>query len=92
MKLKDFEITDIFSYITIKDVNGNKLATICNDFEYGDHIPNYRCIVGDKRTELEKWNTYKDYDVLSIKNADIDQNWENNYVDIIINKGSGVDE
>lgn len=84
MKLKDFEIMYIFSCMTIYDKNGNKLADIYNDFETGSEIGNYVRMTNDKRTELEKWNTYKNYNIVKIKNADMDCNWENNYVDIVI--------
>ena len=84
MKLKDFEITYIFSCLIIKDKNGNELATIFNDFEYGNKINNYHRMTNDMRTELEKWNAYKECKILKITNADMDNNWENNYVDIII--------
>lgn len=84
MKLKDFEIAYIFSYLIIKDKNGNELATINNDFEYGNKIKDYHSMTNDMRTELEKWNDYKECKVLKITNADIDNNWENNYVDIFL--------
>jgi len=84
MKLKDFEIMDIFSCLILKDKNGKEIATICNDFEYGNKIQDIRRMTNDERTELEKWNEYKEHKILKIQNADMDLNWENNYVYILL--------
>lgn len=92
MKLKDFRILYIFSELTILDDYENVLATIHNGFSEDYEMPNHVWDSMDKRTELEKWNTYKDCNVLEIRNADIDANWENNYVEIVIDYNKKVKE
>ena len=84
MKLKDFKAMNCFDYLNIYDENYKAVCIISNYEHYGDDIPNFVNGIGDERTELEKYQFYKDCEVLEIYNADLDINGENSSVDIKI--------
>lgn len=85
MKLKDFKIIGMFGWVNIYDKNGEEVCMLSNNYGYGDDIPNFILVIGDGRTELEKWNVYKECEVLEIDNAELDPNCESDHVDIKLN-------
>ena len=79
MKLKDIEDNGLFTWWTLVDKNGKEIAHYCNK----ECI--YKHCVGEEETCIEKYNKYKDAEVLSIYDIDIDMNWENNYITVKLN-------
>lgn len=79
MKLKDIEDNNLFTWWTLVDKKGNKITS------YENKENNYSTFVGRKETDEEIFEKYKNCDVLKIYDIDIDVNFENNYITIMLN-------
>ena len=79
MKLKDIEDNDLFTWWTLVDKNGNKITS------YENKKNEFSSYVGRKETDKEIYEKYKDCEVLSIYDIDIDINFENNYITVKLN-------
>ena len=79
MKLKDIEDNGLFTWWTLVDKNGNKITS------YENKNNEYSSYVGRKETDKEIYEKYKDCEVLSIYDIDIDRNFENNYITVKLN-------
>ena len=79
MKLKDIEDNGLFTWWTLVDKNGNKITS------YENKNNEYSSYVGRKETDKEIYEKYKDCEVLSIYDIDIDINFENNYITVKLN-------
>ena len=79
MKLKDIEDNGLFTWWTLVDKNGNKITS------YENKNNEYSSYVGRNETDKEIYEKYKDCEVLSIYDIDIDINWENNYITVKLN-------
>lgn len=78
MKLKDIEDNGLFTWWTLVDKNGNEITA------YKNKENNFSGYVGRKETDKEIFEKYKNYNVLKIYNIDIDLNFENNYITIML--------
>lgn len=78
MKLKDIEDNDLFTWWTLVDKKGNKITS------YENKENNYSTYVGRKETDKEIFEKYKNCNVLKIYDIDIDMNFENNYITIML--------
>lgn len=78
MKLKDIEDNDLFTWWTLVDKKGNKITS------YENKENNYSTFVGRKETDKVIFEKYKNYNVLKIYDIDIDMNFENNYITIML--------
>ena len=79
MKLKDIEDDSLFTWWTLVDKNGNKITSYENkDKEYSSYV-------GRKETDKEIYEKYKECEVISIYDIDIDFNFENNYITVKLN-------
>lgn len=78
MKLKDIEDNNLFTWWTLVDKKGNKITS------YENKENNYSTYVGRKETDKEIFEKYKNCNVLKIYNIDIDMNFENNYITIML--------
>ena len=78
MKLKDIEDNNLFSWWTLVDKKGNAIA------HYKNKENNYSTYVGRKETDKEIFEKYKNCNVLKIYDIDIDMNFENNYITIML--------
>lgn len=78
MKLKDIEDNNLFTWWTLVDKKGNKVTS------YENKENNYSTFVGRKETDEEIFEKYKNCDVLKIYDIDIDVNFENNYITIML--------
>ena len=78
MKLKDIEDNGLFTWWTLVDKNGNEIDG------YKNKENNFSGYVGRKETDKEIFEKYKNYNVLKIYNIDIDLNFENNYITIML--------
>lgn len=78
MKLKDIEDNNLFTWWTLVDKKGNKITS------YGNKENNYSNYVGRKETDKEIFEKYKNCNVLKIYDIDIDMNFENNYITIML--------
>lgn len=81
MTLKELKIFDLVNFLYILDKENKK---VCDIYFVNDKPSDYVSFNNDKRTELEKYNQYKDYKILEIKDLDIDVNFENNYITVKI--------
>lgn len=79
MKLKDIEDNNLFTWWTLVDKKGNKITS------YENKENNYSTFVGRKETDEEIFEKYKNCDVLKIYDIDIDVNFENNCITIMLN-------
>lgn len=78
MKLKDIEDNNLFTWWTLVDKKGNKITS------YKNKENNYSTYVGRKETDKEIFEKYKNCNVLKIYDIDIDVNFENNYITIML--------
>lgn len=78
MKLKDIEDNNLFTWWTLVDKKGNKITS------YENKENNYSNYVGRKETDKEIFEKYKNCNVLKIYDIDIDMNFENNYITIML--------
>lgn len=78
MKLKYIEDDNLFTWWTLVDKKGNKITS------YENKENNYSTYVGRKETDKEIFEKYKNCNVLKIYNIDIDENFENNYITIML--------
>ena len=79
MKLKDIEDNGLFTWWTLVDKNGNKITS------YENKKNKFSSYIGRKETDKEIYEKYKDCEVLSIYDIDIDINFENNYITVKLN-------
>lgn len=78
MKLKDIEDNNLFTWWTLVDKKGNKITSYMNK-KY-----NFSSYIGRKETDKEIFEKYKNCNVLKIYDVDIDVNFENNYITIML--------
>lgn len=78
MKLKDIEDNNLFTWWNLVDKKGNVIAS------YENKENNYSNYVGRKETDKEIFEKYKNCNVLKIYDIDIDINFENNYITIML--------
>ena len=78
MKLKDIEDDNLFTWWTLVDKKGNKITS------YENKENNYSTYVDRKGTDKEIFEKYKNCNVLKIYDIDIDMNFENNYITIML--------
>lgn len=78
MKLKDIEDNNLFNWWTLVDKKGNAIA------HYENKENNFSTYVGRKETDKEIFEKYKNCNVLKIYDIDIDMNFENNYITIML--------
>lgn len=78
MKLKDIEDNNLFTWWTLVDKKANKITS------YKNKENNYSTYVGRKETDKEIFEKYKNCNVLKIYDIDIDMNFENNYITIML--------
>ena len=78
MKLKDIEDNNLFTWWTLVDKKGNKITSYMNK-KY-----NFSSYIGRKETDKEIFEKYKNCNVLKIYDIDIDVNFENNYITIML--------
>ena len=78
MKLKDIEDNNLFTWWTLVDKKENKITS------YENKENNYSNYVGRKETDKEIFEKYKNCNVLKIYDIDIDINFENNYITIML--------
>lgn len=78
MKLKDIEDNDLFTWWTLVDKKGNKITS------YENKENNHSTYVGRKETDKEIFEKYKNCNALKIYDIDIDMNFENNYITIML--------
>lgn len=78
MELKNIEDNGIFTWWTLVDKKGNKITS------YMDKEYNFSFYIGRKETDKEIFEKYKNCDVLKIYDIDIDINFENNYITIML--------
>lgn len=78
MKLKDIEDDNFFTWWTLVDKKGNKITA----YEYKGK--NYSSYIGRKETDKEIFEKYKNCNVLKIYDIDIDRNFENNYITVML--------
>ncbi len=78
MKLKDIEDDNLFTWWTLVDKKGNKITS------YENKENNYSTYVGRKETDKEIFEKYKNCNILKIYDIDIDMNFENNYITIML--------
>lgn len=78
MKLKDIEDDDLFTWWTLVDKKGNKITS------YENKENNYSTYIGRKETDKEIFEKYKNCNVLKIYDIDIDINFENNCITIML--------
>lgn len=78
MKLKDIEDNNLFTWWTLVDKRGNEITS------YENKENNYSNYVGRKETDKEIFEKYKNCNVLKIYDIDIDMNFENNYITIML--------
>nr|DAE35543.1 MAG TPA: hypothetical protein [Caudoviricetes sp.] len=78
MKLKDIKDDDLFTWWTLVDKKENKITS------YKNKENNYSTYVGRKETDKEIFEKYKNCNVLKIYDIDIDMNFENNYITIML--------
>lgn len=78
MKLKDIEDNNLFNWWTLVDKKGNVIE------HYENKENNYSNFVGRKETDKEIFEKYKNCNVLKIYDIDIDFNFENNYITIML--------
>ena len=73
------EDNDLFTWWTLVDKNGNKITS------YENKKNEFSSYIGRKETDKEIYEKYKDCEVLSIYDIDIDINFENNYITVKLN-------
>ncbi len=78
MKLKDIEDNNLFTWWTLVDKKGNKITS------YENKENNYSTYIGRKKTDKEIFEKYKNCNVLKIYDIDIDMNFENNCITIML--------
>ena len=78
MKLKDIEDNNLFTWWTLVDKKGNKITS------YMDKEYNFSSYIGRKETDKEIFEKYKNCNVLKVYDIDIDMNFENNYITIML--------
>lgn len=78
MKLKDIEDDDLFTWWTLVDKKRNKITS------YENKENNYSTYIGRKETDKEIFEKYKNCNVLKIYDIDIDMNFENNCITIML--------
>lgn len=78
MKLKDIKDDNLFTWWTLVDKKENKITS------YENKENNYSTYVGRKETDKEVFEKYKNCNVLKIYDIDIDMNFENNYITIML--------
>ena len=78
MKLKDIEDNNLFTWWTLVDKKGNKITS------YENKENNHSNYVGREETDKEIFEKYKNCTVLKIYDIDIDANFENNYITIML--------
>lgn len=78
MKLKDIEDNNLFTWWTLVDKKGNEITS------YKNKENNYSTYIGREETDKEIFEKYKNCNVLKIYDIDIDMNFENNYITIML--------
>lgn len=78
MKLKDIEDNNLFTWWILVDKKGNEITS------YKNKENNYSDYIGRKETDKEIFEKYKNCYVLKIYDIDIDMNFENNYITIML--------
>lgn len=78
MKLKDIEDNNLFTWWTLVDKKANKITS------YENKENNYSTYIGRKETDKEIFEKYKNCNVLKIYDIDIDVNFENNCITIML--------